>query len=57
LQAPGAKGPAKRSMNLLFSYLLHMMPFCDSVLGNDFAGVHSVGSEINKFVYASKSAL
>jgi hypothetical protein len=34
-----------------------MMPFCDSVLWDDLAGVHSVGSEINQFVYPSKSAL
>jgi hypothetical protein len=34
-----------------------MMPFCDPVLGDDFAGVHSVGSEINQFVYPCKSAL
>jgi hypothetical protein len=34
-----------------------MMSFCDPVLGDYFAGVHSVGSEINQFVHPRKSAL
>jgi hypothetical protein len=34
-----------------------MMSFCDVVLGDYFAGVHGVGSEINEFMYPRKSAL
>jgi hypothetical protein len=34
-----------------------MMSFGDAVLGNYFAGVHGVGSEINEFMHPRKSAL